>query len=178
MRVESLWPAGVTPVSDIFIDRYMAAANGEFVKTYLLLLRLAGEEGLTVSMLADRLEQTERDVQRGLKYWEKEGLLAAEENEGKITRLLLCYPGEPLPECFRSGKAATPAAEIFTKEDSMQKLKRYTALFLAALAGFFALGVWLRDLRRARSLRWLMGFAALPDIVAGLLKAGMDPEMP
>ena len=111
MKIESVYPAGFIPVPYIFIDRYMCAANGEFVKTYLLLLRLAGEEGLTVSMLADRLEQTERDVQRGLKYWEKEGLLAAEENEGKITRLLLCYPGEPLPESFRSGKAATPAAE-------------------------------------------------------------------
>jgi DnaD/phage-associated family protein len=111
MKIESVYPAGFIPVPYIFIDRYMCAANGEFVKTYLLLLRLAGEEGLTVSMLADRLEQTERDVQRGLKYWEKEGLLAAEENEGRITRLLLCYPGEPLPESFRSGKAAAPAAE-------------------------------------------------------------------
>ncbi len=111
MKIESVYPAGFIPVPYIFIDRYMCAANGEFVKTYLLLLRLAGEEGLTVSMLADRLEQTERDVQRGLKYWEKEGLLAAEENEDRITRLLLCYPGEPLPESFRSGKAAAPAAE-------------------------------------------------------------------
>lgn len=38
---------------------------------------------------------------------------------------------------------------------------KQSVLFLAALAGFFLLGVWLRDLRRARALRWLMGFAAL-----------------
>ena len=93
MRIESVYPAGFIPVPYIFIDRYMCAANGEFVKTYLLLLRLAGEEGLTVSLLADRLEQTEKDVRRGLKYWEKEGLLAAEEKDGEIARLLLCYPG-------------------------------------------------------------------------------------
>ena len=55
MKIESVYPAGFIPVPYIFIDRYMCAANGEFVKTYLLLLRLAGEEGLTVSLLADRL---------------------------------------------------------------------------------------------------------------------------
>jgi len=46
---------------------------------------------------------------------------------------------------------------------------KQSALFLAALAGFFALGIWLRDLRRARSLRWLMGFAALGFLGLNLL---------
>ena len=111
MRIESVYPAGFIPVPYIFIDRYMCAANGEFVKTYLLLLRLAGEEGLTVSLLADRLEQTEKDVRRGLKYWEKEGLLAVEEKDGKVSRLLLCYPGEPLPESFRKAEKAAAQPE-------------------------------------------------------------------
>ena len=105
MRIESVYPAGFIPVPYIFIDRYMCAANGEFVKTYLLLLRLAGEQDLSISLLADRLEQTEKDVRRGLKYWEKEGLLAAEEESGQIHRLLLCYPGEPLPESYRKQAA-------------------------------------------------------------------------
>ena len=30
---------GVTPVADAFIDNYMAAANGEYVKVYLYILR-------------------------------------------------------------------------------------------------------------------------------------------
>lgn len=29
---------GVTPVADAFIDNYMAAANGEYVKVYLYIL--------------------------------------------------------------------------------------------------------------------------------------------
>ncbi|MBO4872957.1 MAG: DnaD domain protein [Lachnospiraceae bacterium] len=121
MRIESVYPAGFIPVPYIFIDRYMCAANGEFVKTYLLLLRLAGEEGLTVSLLADRLEQTEKDVRRGLKYWEKEGLLAAEEKDGEIARLLLCYPGEPLPESFRKAeKAGGQAAEAAGKSGELK----------------------------------------------------------
>ena len=40
-------------------------------------------------------------------------------------------------------------------------LAKQSLLFVAAVLGFFALGIWLRDLRRARSLRCIMGFAAL-----------------
>ena len=92
MRVESLWPAGVTPVSDIFIDRYMAAANGEFVKTYLLLLRLSGRQEMELSDLADRLQQTEGDVRRALRYWAKQGLLVLKETEGEPVSVRLKAP--------------------------------------------------------------------------------------
>jgi hypothetical protein len=34
--------SGVTLIENIFIDRYMPGANGEFVKLYLYLLRCAG----------------------------------------------------------------------------------------------------------------------------------------
>ena len=66
---------GQTVVPNAFIDRYMTRAGGEFVKIYIMLLRLMDEEALSVAMLADRLELTEKDVMRGLSYWEKEGLL-------------------------------------------------------------------------------------------------------
>ena len=57
---------GQTIVQNTFIDRYMAAANGEYVKVYLLLLRLAGSRELTVSQIADRLDITEKDVMRAI----------------------------------------------------------------------------------------------------------------
>lgn len=37
---------GVTPVADTFIDTYMAAANGEYVKVYLYILRHQNKEDL------------------------------------------------------------------------------------------------------------------------------------
>ena len=46
---------------------------------------------------------------------------------------------------------------------------RHCLLFLAALALFFALGVWLRDLHRVRAMRWPMAFAALGFLALNLL---------
>lgn len=66
-----------TVLENEFIDRYMAKANGEYVKVYLLLLRhLSDASGaLTVSKIADILDITEKDVIRALNYWKKQGLL-------------------------------------------------------------------------------------------------------
>lgn len=60
-----------------FIDQYMPEANGEYVKVYLILLRLLNdsETPLTISGIADILDDTEKDVIRALKYWKKQGLL-------------------------------------------------------------------------------------------------------
>ena len=60
-----------------FIDHYMPEANGEYVKVYLLLLRhqACPEPPLTISGIADLLDDTENDVLRALKYWKKQGLL-------------------------------------------------------------------------------------------------------
>ena len=63
-----------TAVANAFIDQYMPSANGEYVKVYLYILRHAEEE-ITVSEIADALELTERDVERALLRWKKEGLL-------------------------------------------------------------------------------------------------------
>ena len=66
-----------TVLENEFIDKYMAKANGEYVKVYLLLLRhLHTPSGtLTISEIADKLECTEKDVTRALDYWKKQGLL-------------------------------------------------------------------------------------------------------
>lgn len=66
-----------TVVSNEFIDTYMAAANGEYVKVFLYLLRHENEE-LTVSSIADALNHTESDVKRALAYWKETGVLADE----------------------------------------------------------------------------------------------------
>ena len=66
-----------TSVSNIFIDYYMPHANGSYVKVYLYLLRCLNShlKDFSISFLADHLENTEADVIRALKYWEKVGLL-------------------------------------------------------------------------------------------------------
>ena len=72
--------SNTTVLENEFIDNYMAKANGEYVKVYLLLLRHLTEPSgtLTVSRIADLLEITEKDVVRALNYWKKQGLLEYE----------------------------------------------------------------------------------------------------
>lgn len=68
-----------TIIDNVFIDSYMAKANGEYVKVYLLLLRRLGNgSSFSVSEAAEILENTEGDIIRALKYWAKKGLLTIE----------------------------------------------------------------------------------------------------
>lgn len=70
---------GYTSVSNIFIEEYIPSANGEFVKVYLYLLHLLNNKSrsnsLSVSSLADTFNQTEADIMRALKYWDKLGVI-------------------------------------------------------------------------------------------------------
>ena len=67
----------ITVLENEFIDRYMAQANGEYVKVYLLVLRHLGDSSgmLSIPEMADILECTEKDVLRALRYWKKQGIL-------------------------------------------------------------------------------------------------------
>jgi DnaD/phage-associated family protein len=66
-----------TPVSNIFIDRYMPKARGEFVKVYLLTLKycLSGELGVNSTMLASTLHLLESDIMNAWNYWSEEGII-------------------------------------------------------------------------------------------------------
>ena len=78
---KDLLSMGVTPVADTFIDTYMAAANGEYVKVYLYILRHQNKEDLSLEQIADALNHTEADVKRAINYWQKSGVLEnAQEN--------------------------------------------------------------------------------------------------
>lgn len=95
-----------TTISNIFIDSYMPTANGSYVKVYLYLLRcLAGKrEDFSIPFLADRLENTEADIIRALKYWEKVQLIELTENEdGTIISIALKDP-KPLEVSFDDSK--------------------------------------------------------------------------
>lgn len=65
----------ITIVENDFIDHYMVSANGEYVKVYLLLLRYQNipDQLPAIPQMADLLENTEGDILRALKYWEKKG---------------------------------------------------------------------------------------------------------
>ncbi|MBQ7582413.1 MAG: DnaD domain protein [Lachnospiraceae bacterium] len=68
--------SGATILSNRFIDIYMGNANDAQIKIYLYLLRcIGGNMPVSVSIIADFFNYTEKDVLRALKYWEKQRLL-------------------------------------------------------------------------------------------------------
>lgn len=82
----------VTIIPNIFIDHFMPSANGAYVKVYLYLLRcyMGSCPEVTISSIADRLENTEKDIIRALTYWEKLNLLILTRNQQKeITSIKL-----------------------------------------------------------------------------------------
>lgn len=71
-----------TMIANAFIDCYMPQANGSYVKVYLYFLRLSGEPSCsaTLSAAAELLDETEKDIERALKYWEKQKLVQLARN--------------------------------------------------------------------------------------------------
>ena len=103
LTLKNRFQTNATLLPNDFIDNYMVDANGEFVKVYLFLLRHLDDpcSSITISMIADCLNNTENDILRAFRYWEKEGLLCVErDTDGKIT-------GLELQKTARIGKTAT-----------------------------------------------------------------------
>lgn len=95
IHLRALSSSQVTVLSNIFIDQYMPGAGGEFVKVYIYLLRLLADPSASVCLplLADRLNCTEGDISRALKYWSNEGLLILETDpSGELTCITLTEP--------------------------------------------------------------------------------------
>ena len=133
----------VTSVSNIFIDNYMADANGEFVKIYLYLLRLMGKPSPTFSLssIADKFEHTEKDVKRALSYWERMHLLRLEYDDKEtlvgIRLLESCDKPDappavdiPIPEM-----QTTIALGSGAKEHTAPSKKQYTPDDIAMFRG-------------------------------------------
>lgn len=87
-----------TSISNTFIKKYMLNANGSYVKVYLYLSMCIQSDihDLSISSLADRMENTEKDILRALQYWEKKHLLTLQYDESKedIRGILLLNPPE------------------------------------------------------------------------------------
>lgn len=68
---------GFTPVNNIFIEKYMPQARGEFIKIYLLMLKhnISGELGVSSSILASSLNLLESDIMNALNYWNDQGVI-------------------------------------------------------------------------------------------------------
>ena len=81
-----------TAIPNCFIEQFMPYAAGEFVKIYIYLLKCVSENKseLSISKIADVFNNTEKDVIRALKYWQKKGILKLSfDEENALTSLRL-----------------------------------------------------------------------------------------
>lgn len=87
-----------TSINNSFIQKYMLDANGSYVKVYLYLSMCiqCGEKNLSISSLADMMENTEKDIIRALRYWEKKGLmiLQRDSSQNHITGIEMINPDD------------------------------------------------------------------------------------
>ena len=98
LTLKNRFQGNTTIVENDFIDHYMAKANGEYVKVYLLLLRHlnANSGNLSICGLADCLECTEKDILRAFTHWSEEGLLKIDyDDAGNICGLAI---GKAVPK--------------------------------------------------------------------------------
>ena len=97
--INTTYPVDVTLLPNVFLDTYMPSANGEFVKIYLYLLRMAGRNAdFSLAAVADALSCTEADVRRALRYWERTGLLLISgDPSGEMDGISLCMPEAEKP---------------------------------------------------------------------------------
>ncbi len=141
IQLKSDYPHNHISVPRVFIDKYMADANGEFVKVYLFLLRCMGSSATSdcsISAIADHFNYTEKDILRALKYWEKVGVLSIElNNENQLTGL--CFKDltggvQHQPETItevsstETMEASAPKAKPATKakKSTSSKKREYT----------------------------------------------------
>lgn len=66
-----------TPLSNVFIDKFMPGARGEFVKVYILGLKYctSGELGVSSEIIATNLHLLETDVLNAWNYWNDENVI-------------------------------------------------------------------------------------------------------
>ena len=137
IQLKSDYPHNHISVPRVFIDQYMADANGEFVKVYLFLLRCMGTSAsseCSISAIADHFNHTENDILRALKYWEKVGVLSLElNNENELTSL--CFKDltggvqhhtEPTVDKILVSSDSSTIAKTSTSKSTDTKVKKST----------------------------------------------------
>ena len=103
-----------TSIPNVFIDSYMRDANGEFVKVYLYLLRCLNMPDLTLSGIADRLNLTEKDIVRALKYWDKHNVISVTCSSGSEPESIVFLPMDSVEQ---SGMQTAATVDISVTDD-------------------------------------------------------------
>lgn len=73
IKVPSL---GFTPIDNAFLDKYLPEVRGDFIKVYIICLRLGYSNiDVTIEKIASSLNLLQTDVLNAIKFWQQEGLM-------------------------------------------------------------------------------------------------------
>lgn len=130
LEVTNIFQMNATLIANTFIDEYMTKANGEFVKVYLFILRHVDnlDYPLFPAAIADRLNLTENDVCRALRYWESEGLLRLNTDKRDLTGTVESKSSAPVqtaniaPESITAPRSSTAPADFGKAQKELKSL--------------------------------------------------------
>ena len=123
LTLKNRFQGNTTIVENDFIDHYMAKANGEYVKVYLLLLRHlhANTDTISIAKLADLLDCTEKDVLRAFKHWSKVGLLNIDyDDAGNICGLSI--GNEEVSSVPKAAEKKVPKSSVKENQNELRQL--------------------------------------------------------
>ena len=106
---ESMLRFGVTPVENLFIQEYLPAARGDYVKVYLYALYTSAhpKKELSAAEIAQELGMPQSDVEGALRYWERRHLLV------RLTDNPPAYQMKSPAQLLLSGEAGMEADSAF-----------------------------------------------------------------
>ena len=106
---ESMLRFGVTPVENLFIQEYLPAARGDYVKVYLYALYISAhpKKELSAAEIAQELGMPQSDVEGALRYWERRHLLV------RLTDNPPAYQLKSPAQLLLSGEAGMEADSAF-----------------------------------------------------------------
>lgn len=79
-EIKNLYCSNVTIISNEFFEKYLGEVNPEFLRVYLYFV-WKGKEKISFEDVANELNLTINDVERAVKYWNKQKVLAAKNNK-------------------------------------------------------------------------------------------------
>ncbi len=152
-----------TSVENIFINEYMTAAPGDYVKVYLFALMYAEvEESITDESMARLLGMNEADIRKAWAYWEDMGVIRKSRSEGgdqiEFVNLKELLYGKNKAD-GKSQKKEQPAAETskaILSDKSIQNMYKSIERILGRIMN----GTEMMEI-----LSWINDFNAAPEIV-------------
>ncbi len=149
-----------TGVENIFINEYMTAAPGDYVKVYLFALMYAevGED-LTTASMAKQLGMKETDIQKAWIYWEDMGVIRkvrtgeAEQIEFVNLKEKLYGKQKDMPA---TPKPAPETSKVILSDKSVQNMYKSIERILGRIMN----GTEMMEI-----LSWINDYNAAPEII-------------